>query len=114
MRKLLLLLFLFSLSSNALAKVEIWKCDNDMWYKIDTSIPMVFERKDFKWEQLYTTLKVEYKKDDGTIWVHDYDEDAQKTEGMQRQAVWDLETRRYVMYPDLYLNSLNYSCRVIE
>ena len=97
MKKLLLVLFLFTLTSNALAKVEIWDCGDYGWYKIDTSIPMVYERKDYKWEQLYITLKVEYKKDDDTIWVHDYDVE-QKIEDMQRHAIWDLVTRRYVMY----------------
>ena len=53
MRKLLLLLFLFTLSSNALAKVEIWECDgaHSKWdyYKIDTDIPTVYIRYNSKW-----------------------------------------------------------------
>ena len=53
MRKLLLVLFLFTLSSNALAKVEIWECDGDYsnwdYYKIDTDIPTVYIRKNSRW-----------------------------------------------------------------
>ena len=48
MRKLLLVLFLFVLSSNAFAKVEIWECDGD-YYKIDTDIPTVYVRHNSKW-----------------------------------------------------------------
>ena len=53
MRKLLLVLFLFTLSSNAFAKVEIWECDGDYsnwdYYKIDTDIPTVYIRKNSRW-----------------------------------------------------------------
>ena len=49
MRKLLLVLFLLSLTSNALAKVEMWECnvfgDGDTVFKIDTSTPKVYIRK---------------------------------------------------------------------
>jgi len=48
MRKLLLLLFLFTLTSNALAKVEIWECDGD-YFKIDTDIPTVYFRDKSRW-----------------------------------------------------------------
>ncbi len=51
MRKLLLLLFLFSLSSNAFAKVEIWECDGKYW-KIDSGIPKVYVRYNGKWLDL--------------------------------------------------------------
>jgi hypothetical protein len=47
MRKLLLL-FLFTLSSNALAEVEIWECDGD-YFKIDTDIPTVYFRDNSRW-----------------------------------------------------------------
>ena len=53
MRKLLLLLFLFTLTSNALAKVEMWECDNVIkrYYKIDTrnDTPKIYVRSDHKW-----------------------------------------------------------------
>ena len=49
MRKLLLVLFLFTLSSNALAKVEIWECDNPEYLKIDTSIPTLYLRFNGRW-----------------------------------------------------------------
>ena len=53
MRKLLLVLFLCSLASNALAEVEIWECDgaHSKWdyYKIDTDIPTVYIRYNSKW-----------------------------------------------------------------
>jgi hypothetical protein len=48
MRKLFLLLFLFALTSNALAKVEIWECDGD-YFKIDTDIPTVYKRINSRW-----------------------------------------------------------------
>ena len=59
MRKLLLVLFLFTLTSNALAKVKLWKCDlydNGRHYfhiKIDTDIPQVWIRKNGIWEEYY-------------------------------------------------------------
>jgi hypothetical protein len=53
MRKLLFVLFLCSLASNALAKVEMWECDGDYstwdYYKIDTDIPTVYIRKNSRW-----------------------------------------------------------------
>ena len=75
MRKLLLLLFLFTLTSNALAKVEMWECDNVIkrYYKIDTrnDTPKIYVRSDHKWLEESTLTKVEYKKDDDAIWVYD-------------------------------------------
>ena len=59
MRKLLLVLFLFALTSNALAKVEMWKCDiytDGSYYnymKLDTDIPQVWIKKDGLWEEYY-------------------------------------------------------------
>jgi len=72
MRKLLLLLFLFALSSNALAKVEIWKCDvfgDNEIYKIDTSIPMVYIRYQGEWAELFNTVVFEYSEEDQSILV---------------------------------------------
>jgi hypothetical protein len=76
MRKLLLVLFLFALSSNALAKEEIWKCDYAYfkYYKIDTTrndIPKIYGRIDHRWIEEYPLTKLEYKKVDDAIWVYD-------------------------------------------
>ena len=52
MRKLLLLLFLFSLSTNALAKVEIWECATGNFeyaIKLNTDIPKVYNRINGAW-----------------------------------------------------------------
>jgi hypothetical protein len=68
MRKLFLLLFLFTLSSNALAKVEIWECDlygdetYSSLYKIDTSIPLVYHREDGKWIENYSKSDIAFLK----------------------------------------------------
>ncbi len=72
MKKLLLLLFLFTLSSNALAKVEIWKCDilgTIEIYKIDTSIPMVSMRYQGEWGYLYDTVVYEYSEEHQSIFM---------------------------------------------
>jgi len=52
MRKILLILFLYSLvSGTAFAKVEIWECDGEYW-KIHTDIPAVYVRFNGKWLDL--------------------------------------------------------------
>jgi hypothetical protein len=73
MRKLLLLLFLFSLSSNALAKVEIWECDDNSIFKIDTSIPTVYYRFNSLWFNLSYAPDVTAMEDLGAVpQTHDY------------------------------------------
>ena len=74
MRKLLLVLFLLSLSSNALAKVEMWECDvfgdGDTVFKIDTSTPKIYIRKVGKWAPFYpepTTSVYKYSKEHDSI-----------------------------------------------
>ena len=59
MRKLLLVLFLCTLSSSALAKVEIWLC-NSMYgidvYKLDTTEPLnISQRINKNWKKLWTS-----------------------------------------------------------
>ena len=60
MKKIILAIFLLSISSNALAKVEIWHCDmyigpeeeyykGTTTFKIDTGIPKIFWRKNSQW-----------------------------------------------------------------
>ena len=75
MRKLLLVLFLFALTSNALAKVEIWECDilgpPKEVYKIDTSIPMVYVRYQGEWAELFKTVVFEYSEEDQSILMKD-------------------------------------------
>ena len=90
MRKLLLLLFLLTLTSNALAKVEIWKCDiytDGSYYnymKLDTDIPQVWIRKGNTWEEFYYVgylsgqepIKVnkEFNKESNSILLKDNDD----------------------------------------
>ena len=73
MKKLLLVLFLCSLTSNALAKVEMWECDGDYsrwdYYKIDTDIPTVYIRVNGKW---LDTSKSSDMQELGEDQVHDY------------------------------------------
>jgi hypothetical protein len=82
MRKLLLLLFLFTLTSNALAKVEIWECDLfdrgdfDSIHKIDTSLPMVYVRRDGIWNAYYQKTPsyiIEYSEEEDSIWWRNKD-----------------------------------------
>ena len=70
MRKLLLAIFLLSISSNAFAKVEIWECENGSWNKIDTSIPMVYYRHNGQWKQKYykeNGEELKYDEENNTI-----------------------------------------------
>ena len=119
MKLIALAIFLLSISSNAFAKVEIWECDNSTWYKIDTrnDIPRIYERKDYKWQKLYELNYVEYKKDEGTIWIY-LNADSiivdEVVKTMEVLAVYDLVTRSKVMLPYEYLKNLEYSCRVRE
>tara|TARA_R110000803_G_scaffold56064_1_gene113207 strand:+ start:148 stop:507 length:360 start_codon:yes stop_codon:yes gene_type:complete len=89
MRKLLLLLFLCSLTSNALAKVEMWECDlydNGSHYdfiKIDTDIPQVWIRKEGLWKEYYydgyvsgqkrIEINTEYNKESNSVLLKDDD-----------------------------------------
>ena len=62
MRKLLLVLFLFTLTSNALAKVEIWKCAGLLQYewelsyfKLDLNDPVsAYRREGGIWKPYWT------------------------------------------------------------
>jgi len=72
MRKILLILFLFSLvSGTAFAKVEIWLCethDPDSYYQIDTDEPAIYFRK-------YGTWKILGNKDGPASFVYNKEED---------------------------------------
>jgi hypothetical protein len=114
MRKLLLVLFLFALSSNALAKVEIWECDNNnsgnfgAVYKIDTDIPLLYYRANGMWIDLYATTKgssLKYNKEHDSILVYDLNGEV--------IATFDLILKKFIFFPyDAY--AINYSCRVKE
>ena len=68
MRKLLLVLFLCSLASNAFAKEEIWHCDmnqdqkyeggtdegKDMIVKLDLDTPMLYARMPGQWNKVFS------------------------------------------------------------
>lgn len=87
MRKLLLVLFLFTLSSNAVAEEEIWKCnapdldsigssyDYTEYIKIDTSKkPYAQLRKNAKWTGFFKpeaiNPSIEYSKDENAIYIY--------------------------------------------
>jgi hypothetical protein len=68
MKLIALAIFLLSISTNAFAKVEIWRCDNnaghDLIYKLDTKIPMVYYRDRGEWEiSEKESYSLEYKDD---------------------------------------------------
>jgi hypothetical protein len=104
MRKLLLVLFLFALTSNALAEVEIWECDGD-YYKIDTDIPTVYIRQNSRWidisnaselldafgentEDEFDHLIVDYsRKDESVYWI--------RPDTKEYFAVMDLFTKEF-------------------
>jgi len=68
MRKLLLLLFLCSLTSNALAKVEIWKCGPDnskkIYMKLHTEPAKAYFRSSGQWRDIATSLDGTTKDED--------------------------------------------------
>lgn len=102
MRKILLILFVYSLvSSTAFAKVEIWECDLfdrgdfDLIHKIDTSIPMIYVRRGGIWNAYYQDTPsyiIEYSEEEDSIWWRN--EDGKKFE------VFDL-----VLKQNLYINT---------
>ena len=68
MKLIALAIFLLSISTSALAKVEIWRCDNnaghDLIYKLDTKIPMVYYRYRGEWDTFGNEKNsLEYKDD---------------------------------------------------
>tara|TARA_R110000803_G_scaffold56064_1_gene113208 strand:+ start:504 stop:869 length:366 start_codon:yes stop_codon:yes gene_type:complete len=69
MRKLLLVLFLCALTSNALAKVEMWECDDLEYLKIDTSIPTLYLRLNGRWLDMSKSSDMQELGEDQ---VHDY------------------------------------------
>ena len=88
MRKLLLVLFLCSLASNALAKVEAWKCTpnkeyySPVLYKINLEVPVVYVRAEGKWENMEESLDItpKYSKEDHTLFF--YLEDGHKSQAI--------------------------------
>ena len=109
MRKLLLLLFLFTLTSNDLAKVEKWECDFAIknYYKIDTrnDTPKIYGRLDHRWIEKYPMYKVEYIKDDDAIWVFDTFD--------KIYWLFDLVTKEIIFRPNTDLKHV-FTCRLIE
>ena len=88
MRKLLLVLFLFSLTSNALAKVEGWKCTYDegkhppSLYKINLEVPVVHVRMEGEWVDMEEFLDItpKYSKEHHTLFF--YLEDGHKSQAI--------------------------------
>jgi hypothetical protein len=77
MRKLLLVLFLCSLTTNALAKEFIMKCVdvndiNDIKvFKINTEIPIIQRREGGKWINPPEEFSFKYSKVDNSIFIYD-------------------------------------------
>ena len=135
MRKLLLVLFLFTFSSNALAKVEIWECDvfgdGDTVFKIDTSIPKVYIRHVIKWTPFYpepTTSIYKYSKEHDSISGYmpmtcgtcngagkiSSSQGFFMEKGRKRINTWDLILKEFIMLPaSTTLATIN-PCIVIE
>ena len=99
MRKLLLVLFLLSISSNALAEEDIWKCNDPDWdsigpsydsteyIKIDTSKkPYVQLRKNAKWTGFFKpeaiNPSIEYSKEENAIYIYRDNEQNKKIMSM--------------------------------
>ena len=96
MKKLLLVLFLFTLTSNALAKVEMWRCnyfeDINTLLKIDTSIPKVFTRYRGEWIPFNSPQTVfKYSKENNSI--SGYVDLHQEGELGFKLYTWDLITK---------------------
>jgi len=88
MKKILLALFLLSISSNALAKVEIWKCEHSnnslfsflstepfLYYKLDTKKLTVHYRAKGKWKLLWHSNEegiknITYDKKNDSLFVY--------------------------------------------
>jgi hypothetical protein len=101
MRKLLLVLFLFALTSNAFAKVEIWECDDLEYLKIDTSIPTLYLRVNGRWldmskssdmqelgeDQVHNYLVFKYASKHDSIFVY-------KPDSEEYMGVVDLFTKK--------------------
>ena len=103
MKKLLLVLFLCSLTSNALAKVEIWKCPrnnaNSRYYKIDTSIPYIHFRGRGEWHSWSDEyFEFEYIEDDSIHMINNL----KKANGnFGRVYTYDLVTKQLHFYSDI-------------
>jgi len=113
MRKLLLVLFLLSLTSNALAKVEIWKCVyineeetlNTSYYKIDTKIPKVYMRFNAKWYSFTmgnSEYTFKYSREDDAVYA--------LTNG-KTIASFDLILKKTYLHTN---NFIELNCNVIE
>ena len=135
MKKLLLVLFLLSLTSNALAKVEMWECnvfgDGDTVFKIDTSTPKIYIRKVGKWTPFYpepTTSVYKYSKEHDSISGYmpmacgtcngagkiSSSQGFFMEDGGKRINTWDLILKEFIMLPESATLISTYSCRVMK
>lgn len=116
MRKLLLAIFLLSISNNALAKVEIWECDITKYgdlaeeelskdvriFKLDTGPPTkVHERVLGKWETFMTLDYWYYDKENESIIYNN-------------GRVFDLIFKELQYFRDDNEVYATYKCKVIE
>jgi len=118
MRKLLLVLFLYTLASNALAKVEIWECDGDY-----TDIPTVYIRKNSRWIDISNAS--ELLDAFGEPQEDDFDHVIFKYSSKYEDVFWiNPDTKEYIGVMDLFtkeflaINNGNYeletTCKLIE
>jgi len=105
MRKLLIVLFLYSLvSGTAFAKVEIWDCKSvqvgeisdlsflpNVIYKIDTKVPTVYKRDEGKWRLNIVTGTFTYDKENNTV-IWNYKN--------KYKGIYDLIANTYELYVD--------------
>jgi len=135
MRKLLIVLFLYTLFSNALAKEEIWECDvfgdGDTVFKIDTGIPMIYVRKMQKWTPFYpeqTNSIYKYSKEYDSISGYMpmtcgtcngagkiiSSQGFFMEDGGKKINTWDLILKEFIMLPESATLISTYTCRVIK
>ena len=107
MRKFLLVLFLCALTSNALAKVEMWECDSygdgGKVFKIDTSIPIVYSRHMGEWIN-QTSLELKYSEEHNSI-------SSYNSKGT-RVDIWDLILKEFIV--KVHSKTKIFRCKVRE
>ena len=110
MRKLLLVLFLCALTSNALAKVEMWECDSygdgGKVFKIDTSIPIVYSRHMGEWINTYQNTSLEFKYSEEHNSISGYNSEGTRVD------IWDLILKEFIVKP--YSKPKIFRCKVRE
>jgi len=112
MRKLLLLLFLCSLTSNALAKVEIWKCGPDnngvtVYMKLHTEPAKIYYRVAGQWRDIARgDIAVAYSEEQDAIYQY---------KNFIISSAYDFVTKEVMeIDPENGSSKGGFSCKVIE